>query len=228
MTNQDIVNYVYKNYNVLKLVRKLIRNSKDTHIDGEIEQYIYMELLVMDNKKLEEMFLNNKLKNYICRAIINQRNSGRYLNKFIKNNLIEYVDELPEVEENDDKFDYRADFLFDELESINWYSIKNILDPRKIISKRGKKWEELSNVQKWRLLKKYRESQDVERKAFGYELLKLHIGSPGKTGKSKLELMLEFNIGISRLNMLLREAKNNLKSAYDKEFKNYKNNEFWD
>lgn len=223
MTNQEIVDYVYRNYNVLKLVRKLIRQSKDTHTDGEIEQYVYMTLLIMDNDKLSEMFINKKLKNYICRIIVNQRNSGLYYNRFIKNDFLEYMEELPEVEDEIDNFDLRSDFLFDELESVDWYKIKNIMDPRKQLSKRGKSWKDLSEVQRWRLMKKYKESQDIERKAFGYELLKLHI-----KGKSKLDIMIEFSIGISTLNMLLREARGSLKKAYDEGFENYKNNKFWE
>jgi len=120
MTNDAIVTYVYYNYDILKLVRKLISNAKRDGTDGELSQYIYMTLLTMDNKKLYKMFKDETLKSFIAKIIINQRNTGRYYNKYIKNKHIEYIDEIGDFID-EDIFDLSADFLFDELEKYNWF-----------------------------------------------------------------------------------------------------------
>jgi hypothetical protein len=76
MTNNEIVEIVYRKYNVNKLIKKMIAESAIDSSCDDLEQYIYEKLLLMNNLFLNEMFNNNKLRNYISQIILRQRNGG--------------------------------------------------------------------------------------------------------------------------------------------------------
>lgn len=91
MTNNDIVETVYRTYNLKNLIIHLINDSINDYSCDDLEQYIYLLLLEMDNERLNEMFCNNDLKKFITQIILNQRNLTKYseYGKFKVNNNYE-------------------------------------------------------------------------------------------------------------------------------------------
>jgi len=85
--------------------------------DGDLEQYIYVQLLTSDNVRLNHMYNSNKLRNFISQIILNQRNTGnnernteysKYLH--IRDNSNNY-ENLPIIDETE--YDYRIDIIID-------------------------------------------------------------------------------------------------------------------
>jgi hypothetical protein len=119
MTNNEIVEIVYRTYNIRKHIVKLIKNSI---IDGscdDLEQYIYLSLLELDNNILNDIYFNNKLMIYIWNLIRNQRNEyknheyGKY-----KINSMENFNDIIDEEEFDYelKVDNKHNWLMNELD----------------------------------------------------------------------------------------------------------------
>lgn len=78
MTNNEIVEIVYREYNLHKLIVDMINNSSLDKSCDDLEQYIYLLLLEMSNKKLNLLYENNWLKQFISQIIKNQRNLSKY------------------------------------------------------------------------------------------------------------------------------------------------------
>lgn len=114
MTNNAIVEQVFKTYNISKLIKKLISNSSLDKSSEDLEQYIYLQLLEMDNIKLNKLYETN-LVAYITNLIKNQRNIPVYstYGKYYK--IIETENVKPEQLTNEDEYDYRMDFIYSEL-----------------------------------------------------------------------------------------------------------------
>lgn len=122
LSNNEIVDYVYRNYKIGGLIRRLIKNSVIDESFMDLEQYIYLLLLEMENKRLNDLYNKKKLRQFICRIIIYQRNynskfpsktNGIY-NKYFK---ITGVDPVPDSY-SEDKHDFRIDFIYNELEKV--------------------------------------------------------------------------------------------------------------
>jgi hypothetical protein len=123
-TNNEIVEVVYRKYKVKTLIVKMIRESVNDESCNDLEQYIYLELLEMENRKLNDLYRNNKLRNYISNIIKNQRNLNKYSiyrTEFqFRNNpgITEDLQISDEVEDN------RLDYVYKELDRIEdlWHA----------------------------------------------------------------------------------------------------------
>lgn len=76
MTNNEIVEIVYRTYGLKGLINNMVKFSNMDQSGQDLEQYIYEKLLLMDNKKLNDMFSKRKLRNFCAMIIKNQRNGG--------------------------------------------------------------------------------------------------------------------------------------------------------
>lgn len=112
MTNNEIVLWIYKNVKVYDLITKVVDYSVD-RIDRDLEQYIYIYLLEYDNKKLNDLYEQKVLPQFIMRMILNQRNYYRsYLNYTLRDNHdleldivhITYEDTIDEKIEQERKY----------------------------------------------------------------------------------------------------------------------------
>ena len=74
MTNNEIVDYVYRHYKIGSLIRKIISTSDLDDSYKDLEQYIYVLLLEMENNKLNELYNKKKLRHWVSQVILNQRN----------------------------------------------------------------------------------------------------------------------------------------------------------
>ena len=84
MSNKDIVLWVYDNVDVEKFIRKVIDISYNNASYKDLSQYIYLYLLEYDNTKLNNLYDNKVLPQFIMRIILNQRNYYRsYFNLYL-------------------------------------------------------------------------------------------------------------------------------------------------
>lgn len=90
-TNQEIVEYLHKE----GIVKKFIENTTKSNINfyshlRDFEQDVYLILLQLDNKKLNNLFNNNELNFYVARIITNQIKSttSPFYTKYIKFNKL--------------------------------------------------------------------------------------------------------------------------------------------
>lgn len=129
MTNNEIVTIVYKEYKIDELIKKLIDTSVRDQTYKDLEQYIYLCLLEIENKKLNKLYNKNELKNFIVGIIMNQRNQNRtHYNrklKYVSNydgkafSYIEFNEELIEDEliEYDNTIDDKINFIENEFDN---------------------------------------------------------------------------------------------------------------
>lgn len=114
MDNCEIVDIVFKEYNIKKLINKLIQNGTGLE---DLEQFIYIILIEMNNNLLNKLFKTGHLKRYITRIILNQRNYPKNGGTYNKEFKITSVDRI--VEQPDEILhDFRIDYLYYELERI--------------------------------------------------------------------------------------------------------------
>lgn len=120
-TNNFIVTHVKNNYNLPKLIRKMIDTSIPTKTYGDLEQYIYEVLLNMDNYKLNELYhKKNELRKFISQIIKNQRNNGKYFHSLILNE--KRIESLQDYDTPDvDEHNYCLDFIMDRVEGIDFF-----------------------------------------------------------------------------------------------------------
>lgn len=86
MTNNDIVNYVYKNIPIDTFISKVI-NTSTRESREDLRQYILLYLLEYDNLKLNILYDKNILPQFIMKIILNQRNYYKsFFNEYCKNN----------------------------------------------------------------------------------------------------------------------------------------------
>lgn len=84
-SNYDIVSIVYRDYKIGQLIRKLINDCAKNNTCGDLEQFIYMKLMTIDNFKLNELYYKKDLRRFISQIIKNQRNYyGSEYNKMVK------------------------------------------------------------------------------------------------------------------------------------------------
>ena len=106
MTNQEIVQYVYDNIDIKKLVKHNIYNSINDGSYEELTQYIYQELMLTNNEKLNTLYNNKAFNFYIVRIITNQRNEKRSnYNRYLR---------LEDIDDPDPQTFYEDDTLMDE------------------------------------------------------------------------------------------------------------------
>jgi hypothetical protein len=177
-TNEQIVKIVFRTFRVKKLINKLIDNSSLTQTDSDLEQYIYLVLLNMDNEKLQVLYDRKELRKFISQIIKNQRNSGKFYNTLTLN-----FSELDGIEvEDGSEHNFRLDFVMDKIESITFFITG--------------------------------QTQLQLRRDMSISILYLYMIK----GLPKWKICIDFKIGISTLNLLLRDAKNYLKKDYEQEF----------
>ena len=58
-TNNQIVEFIYKNYSIKGLINNMIDYSVKDGSNEDLEQYIYEFLLCMDNKRLNILYKSN-------------------------------------------------------------------------------------------------------------------------------------------------------------------------
>lgn len=98
MSNNDIVIWVYNNVDVDKFVKKVIdRTSLERNYD-DLTQYVYLTLLEYDNEKLNRLYNEKVLKQFIMGIILNQRN---YYKSYYNSHLRLYGKEIQESDLND-------------------------------------------------------------------------------------------------------------------------------
>jgi len=114
MTNNEIVIWVYKNIDINKFIMKVIDRTKREHSTEDLSQYIYLTLLRYNNLKLNRLYEQKVLPQFIMGIILNQRNYYKsYYNNYLRNNDYE-KDEFEEP--IDEEYDYEKD---EKIEFIN-------------------------------------------------------------------------------------------------------------
>jgi len=204
MTNNDIVEEVYRTYKLKTLITNLICNSR---IDGsyeDLEQYVYLILLKMNNKTINRLYdtgigleiddPRNELRSFISRIIINQRNlskkgfkSNEY-NKY-KLNSCEFTGD--EIENEDYDYDYDLDRKTENdliwlRKELNRYELTTGLTNDEI------------NIQGY------------------YRFMKLKLNR----NYTVSQLAKHMNCSIGKVVMYLRYARKNIKKNYDDTFNN--------
>ena len=120
MNNNSIVEEVCKSYQIKLLIKVLINDSDRDESINDLEQYIYLYLLEMDNDKLNFYYKNDKLRNYISSLIKNQRNLTKY-SEYNKNRLWEHQIINENYTDDPDDTDDRLEFVYsylDRMESL--------------------------------------------------------------------------------------------------------------
>jgi len=170
-TNEQIVNIVARTFGISSLIHKMIQNSITTQTDDDLEQYIYLQLLEMDNEKLQCLYDNKELRKFICQIIKNQRNNGKFY-RDLQLGFDEFtIKDLPDEETHNWMFEV----LMSEIESITFFVT-------------GLTQQQMRYLTSISLVELYYIKQIP-----------------------KWKLCIEFHIGISTLNLLLRDGKNYLK-----------------
>jgi len=77
LTNNEIVTFVYRNYKLKNLITYMIDYSIKDDSCYDLEQYIYEQLLKMNNVRLNTIYNSKKLRNFISQMIKMQRNGGK-------------------------------------------------------------------------------------------------------------------------------------------------------
>ena len=136
MTNKEIVERIYHEHPIKKHILKNISNSFIDKSCDDLEQYIYIKLLEMNNKELNRLYSNGDYKKYITQIIKNSRDSEmKYISKksgnLIKYKTSEYTkifqlrDYEPIVDypnqEDDTIYDPRVEFIFGCLSGYSYY-----------------------------------------------------------------------------------------------------------
>lgn len=123
LNNSEILDIIFKTYNVSSMIKKLIKNSTLDFSYKDLEQQIYIVLFLMDNEKLNKLFDNGTdLKKWISRIILNKRNEptkGNYRNDWQKSRFIEHQPIL-DIQEDKLNHNFMLDFLEDELNKYDW------------------------------------------------------------------------------------------------------------
>lgn len=102
LSNNDIVIRVFKNYEIKKLIIRMINQSYNDQSYNDLEQYVYEQLLKFDNIRLNEIYHNSKLRNFISKIIQHQRDGTghgvylKYLHIKETNPILDIIDENEE------------------------------------------------------------------------------------------------------------------------------------
>lgn len=116
MTNNEIILWVYNNINIDKFIEKVISSSRLEDNDKDLKQYIYLTLLDYDNLKLNGLYENKVLPQFIMQIILNQRNYYKsYYNFYLKIKDQKLDIDIPNEEDYDFEFDKKLKFINKEL-----------------------------------------------------------------------------------------------------------------
>lgn len=130
MTNNQIVEYIYKNIDIDKFILKVISSSYVTKTKDDLKQYIYLYFLEMDNEKLNNLYRDKVISQFIMKTILNQRNYYRsYFNIYCKNNNnnddIDKYNEICDDDSDTSEKHRKLKFIEDELKCDNNIEYKN-------------------------------------------------------------------------------------------------------
>lgn len=124
LSNNFIVTEVHKTYKIRQLINTMVDYSIKDQSDMDLYQYIMEHLLTFDTIRLNHMYENKKLRNFISQIIKNQRNSGAaddntYYQKYlhIKDNNQKYL-EIEDIKEYNFKLDIILDYIDDKSEML--------------------------------------------------------------------------------------------------------------
>ena len=99
LTKYDVVKAIANKKMVEDIIKNVAGNADDTLKD--LSQEIYIDLLSKDNDKIVEMYVNNQLRYFVTRMVVNNVNSKNspYYFTYRKNitkevNIDDYVDKL--------------------------------------------------------------------------------------------------------------------------------------
>ncbi len=120
LTNNQIVEIVYRQYGIKSLINRMIMFSDVDGSGDDLEQYIYEQLLNLDNNKLNQLYIDKKLRNFCALIIKNQRSGGPKLQYHYKPINTEYhkhfkfygdwsMDSRSEYAYNEDEYDDEID-----------------------------------------------------------------------------------------------------------------------
>lgn len=117
LSNNEITEIVYRNFKIKQLIQSMIDYSIKDGSSDDLQSYILEHLLTFDNVRLNHMYENKKLRNFISQIIKNQRNSGAaddntYYQKYlhIKDNNQQYL-EIEDVSSYNTKLDIIMDYI---------------------------------------------------------------------------------------------------------------------
>lgn len=116
MTNNQIVIWIVKNVDVDKFIERVISTSSLEQNGDDLKQYIYLYLLTYDNEKLNSLYDNKVIPQFIMQMILNQRNYYKsYYNEYLKNNDCDYDYDVQEEELEYDDRNEKLNFINKEL-----------------------------------------------------------------------------------------------------------------
>ena len=132
MTNREIVEIVYREFNVIKSIEMLISETALDKTSKDLASYIYQILLKTNNRRLNHMFNStgsNRLKAYIRQIILNNRNYYRsWLVMLRKHEGIKFVDDFDNSTSNiyEETDDYEERLEKETLEYNKYKKVVNI------------------------------------------------------------------------------------------------------
>lgn len=136
-TNNEIVEIVYRTYKIKSLILKMVDYSNHDKSCDDLEQYIYEQLLRKPNNQLNQLYNDNKLRNYISQIISHQRNGGVelkdnrktsvYHKQFKLGNNQQITNEEYEDDLYNNDIDNKFDFINNELgRYISWWGLTGL------------------------------------------------------------------------------------------------------
>lgn len=189
MSNNEIVEIVYRNYNIEKIIIKNIASSTLDDSYKDLASYIYLTLLTMDNERLNILYNTKKLKLFIIGIICNQRNIHYSMyNKFYR---YKEKEEVPDLQDdttyNYEKY-YKLDFINEMLKNNHPMEKVKQLDPAE------------------------------QYNFFSLEILKLYIKKKA-TGENLTHMSKEMKISRNVISEAIQNAKQLIKKEYEKQWK---------
>ena len=113
MTNNEIVLWIEDNIDIMKFIKRVIKDSYNENNQEDLKQYILLYLLEYNNDKLNNLYKLNNLKPFIMQIILNQRNYYKsYYNNYLRiiagNEIYDqvYQDETENLIEKNNKIEF--------------------------------------------------------------------------------------------------------------------------
>ena len=200
-TNEFIVNVVAKHYNIRDMILKNISESRLDHSFKDLEQLIMIELIRMDNQKLNYLYIQNVLRFHIVAIIVKQRDGQGGMKYFSqkKQALVTY---------NTSEYS-RSLKLYDNVQPIDVAQEQEheIMTPKMKFT--NKKLAEFCSYRSMTGM-----TQDQLKLAVGSDLLLYYC-------RRKLSLTAvarQFKMSRSKAAGLIKAVKDEVRSTYEKEF----------
>ena len=191
MMNNEIVEIVYKTFNLKNLLKEMI--NWEIYRD-DMEQYIYEQLLMMKNDKLNSIYSTGKLRHYISVMIKKHRNfkPGKNQSYLSEIRLIPVIEDFYETEEIIDETE--EDKKYEKIEWVENYIVEKSNDG---FRRTGLTSAEIRSSFAMNIYKFYLE----------HDLNMCEVGKSftNKHGKSMSK---------NQVRMLIKEAKNEIKNKY--------------